>query len=123
MQRNKKQCPKCNKEISLSNYVKHINSCNGEINNKILIQEEWLQENGLYKCPHCNKEYVKKGISYHIWKMHTEEGKLFDSNKGYKEGTRKIWNKGLTKETNKSIKQIGETYSNKIKLIIRRSFQ
>jgi len=38
------------------------------------IKEEWKQESGLYKCPHCSKEYSKKGIGTHVWANHTEVG-------------------------------------------------
>ena len=38
--------------------------------NHIKVLESWKQENGMYKCPHCDKEYVKKGISTHIWRTH-----------------------------------------------------
>jgi very-short-patch-repair endonuclease len=39
------------------------------------IKEEWIQENGKYKCPHCGRECSKFGIKNHIWRNHTEEGK------------------------------------------------
>jgi hypothetical protein len=73
----------------------------------IKIKEEWLQKNGKYKCPECNKEYSKKGICTHIFRMHTEEGKNIklnhDPNIGYKNGTRQAWNKG--KKSSKETKQ------------------
>lgn len=34
------------------------------------IQNEWLNENGKYSCPFCQKEYTKAGISTHIWLNH-----------------------------------------------------
>ena len=30
------------------------------------VNEEWLQENGFYKCPYCDVEKSKKGICSHI---------------------------------------------------------
>lgn len=63
--RNKKHCDKCKKEISLSNFSKHISKCKGS-DEKI----EWKMLNGLYKCPYCNKEY--KNIKFHIWATHTD---------------------------------------------------
>lgn len=59
------------------------------------------------KCQFCGKEYSKSGIGTHIWRNHTEKGKKHNPNKGFENG-RVIWNKGLTKETNKSIKQRSE---------------
>ena len=114
MGRKKKICDICNKEISLSNFSRHYDSCSKE---KIVskLNVDWKQENGKYKCPHCNKEYSKYGISTHIWRNHTTEGKKQNPNKGFLDGTRIIWNKGLTKESDERIKKIGETYSNNIK--------
>ena len=74
------------------------------------LNQEWLQTNGLYKCPYCDKEYTKKGICSHIWRMHTD-GK---THKTYN-GKKVAWNKGLTKYTNTSVANAGQTLSNKIK--------
>lgn len=78
-------------------------------------KQEWLQENGLYKCPYCGKEYNKKGIATHIWRNHTEEGKKHDPNKCYKNGTKHSWCKGLTKETDERIRKTRETFNKRIK--------
>ena len=51
-----------------------------------------------YVCNECGKEYSKNGIGTHYWRMHTEQGSKFDSNIGFKNNTRQIWNKGLTKD-------------------------
>lgn len=40
------------------------------------VQESWKTESGKYACPFCGKEFTKKGISSHIWRMHGE-GKDF----------------------------------------------
>ena len=63
----------------------------------------------MFKCKHCEKTYSKHGIGTHIWRKHTKTGKKFDPNKGYVIGTRKIWNKGLTKNTDRRVKKITET--------------
>lgn len=76
----------------------------------IKLNQEWLQSSGKYKCPHCLKEYSKKGICTHIWKKHGE-GLNHDPNRGYKVGTRKVWNKGLKKETNESLQKMATTLS------------
>lgn len=59
------------------------------------------------KCPHCGKEYCKNGIKTHIWKSHGE-GKDHDPNRGYKDGSRIVWNKGLTKYTDERVRAYGE---------------
>lgn len=81
----------------------------------MLTQLEFNEETNKYVCPHCGKEYSKYGIKTHIWRNHTEEGKKFDSNKGYKDGTRVAWNKGLTRETDERVRKGGETYKNRVK--------
>lgn len=62
-----------------------------------------------YICPHCGKEYCKKGIYGHIWRKHTEKGQKFNSNIKYVKGSRTAWNKGLTKETDERIRKGIET--------------
>lgn len=51
-------------------------------------------------CPFCGKE--GKSIKYHIWRMHGE-GISHNPNRGYADGSREGWNKGLTKETDSRI--------------------
>lgn len=70
MERNKKICSKCNCEISLSNYDRHYSSCKGKINRLVEINNDWLQNNGKYLCPYCNKEFTKMGICSHIILSH-----------------------------------------------------
>jgi len=59
------------------------------------------------RCPYCGKEYFKKGIGTHIWRIHGK-GKGHDPNLGYKEGDRVVWNKGLTKDIDDRVKRYGE---------------
>ena len=73
------------------------------------------QEIELFSCPHCGFKCKKFGLASHIWRMHTDEGKNFDPNKGYKEGTRHCWSKGLKKENNDKLKQISNTYKENYK--------
>jgi len=108
-----KTCDKCNRQITTNNFNKHYNSCDGILKEK-QIKDEWKQENGLYKCPQCKKEYKKTGIATHIWRMHGT-GINHNPNKTYKEG-RYAWNKGLTKENDERVKKFGNTYSHNISL-------
>jgi len=116
MERVKVKCKECGVKVSKSNIGKHIGSkvClrnQSETNiNKLLNKET-----GKYKCPHCGKEYSKNGIGTHIWRNHTKEGKNFDPGKGYKDGSRIIWNKGLTKETDERIMKDALNRSNNLK--------
>lgn len=71
-------------------------------------------ETNRYVCPHCGKEYSKMGIGTHIWRNHTEKGKEFNPNKGFQDGTRTTWNKGLTAETDERIKKRVEALKEKI---------
>lgn len=75
---------------------------------------EFNKETNKYICPYCGKEYSKKGIGSHIWRKHTEEGQNFNPNKGYQNGTRKTWNKGLTKETDERVRKSQETLKRRI---------
>jgi len=78
----------------------------------IKLDENWLNKNtGKYICPHCDKEYTKKGICTHIWRSHGEGKDFTSNNDGYKKGNRKAWNKGLTKEDDERIKKHSELLS------------
>ena len=110
MKRTKKQCTKCSKEISLSNFSKHYNSCKGIVKEYLKITEDWKQDNGLYKCPYCEKEYKKNGICTHIWRNHTEEGKICVCKNNFGNKGKPSWNSGLTKETDERVKRGGYAY-------------
>jgi len=44
------------------------------------VDKKWLnKETGKYKCPYCEKEYSKKGISTHIMRKHTDKEKFSNS--------------------------------------------
>lgn len=61
----------------------------------IHIQESWLQDNGKYKCPFCEREFSKNGIATHIWRIHGD-GKQHKPLSIAKESgkTLKPWNTG-----------------------------
>lgn len=73
------------------------------------------KETNKYVCPVCGKEYSKMGIGNHFWRNHTEEGQTFDPNRGYQNGTRTVWNKGLTADTDERVKRQLATLKKKIK--------
>lgn len=102
------KCEICNTEIGYVNYSRHIKNCKGIPPKKrqIKIQKNWLLPNGKYKCPYCDREYLKDGIGIHIWKNHTEEGKNFDAFKDVR-----AWSKGLTKENDERINKRAQKLS------------
>ena len=113
MKRNYKKCPICDREISVSNYNKHIKVCTGQ---KIEHSKEYIiLDDGTCKCNYCDKIYTKKGIGSHIWRNHGEGINWTKGNDGFKNGTRTIWNKGLTKETSDVVKQYSENISKVMK--------
>lgn len=81
---------------------------------KMLENLKFNKETNKYICPHCGKEYTKNGIGSHIWRKHSEEGQKFDPNEGLKNGTRKAWNKDLTKETDERVRKGCETLRRRI---------
>lgn len=117
----KKKCPNCGGYISIVNFNRHYKSC---INKKQKIKNKDVEEifnkctieNNKYICPICNKKFNKSGIKIHIWRMHTNEGNLFNPNEGYEKGIRHAWNKGLTKYTDKRVEKIGKLFSLNAKL-------
>lgn len=115
MKRTTIDCPNCDKQISKSNYTKHVNSKQCLLNqtekSSTQINEDWKQSDGTYKCPHCDKSYSKNGISTHIWRTHGEGKDFTANNENYIVGSRTAWNKGLTKETDDRVRTNAENTS------------
>lgn len=104
------ECQLCKKNISNNNIKKHIDSKScvkptKESEDFTKISDE------IYRCNICNKEYRNNGIKTHFWRVHTEEGKKFNPNKGFDDCTRQAWNKGLTKENNEIVRKYSENSS------------
>ena len=119
MKRNSKECKKCGRNISLSNYNRHFNSCDDVVKNKSSTLKDYEKVGDKYRCPVCNKLYTKMGIGYHYWKNHTDDGKKFDSNVAYKNGTKTVWNKGLTKNDHISLIKMANALSNSLKGMVK----
>lgn len=118
MNKIKIDCPDCGKSVTSNNISKHLNSksCDKEKSGKSLtIDESWKNQNGTYSCPHCNKEYSKNGIATHIWRNHSIGLNFTANNDGYKNDTKTIWNKGLSKESDSRVKQHAKTLSDDYK--------
>lgn len=121
VKRTQKECPKCKRKISVSNFTKHEKVCTGPIDNasKIKIQQEWKIDENKFRCPFCFKIFSFMGIGTHIWRMHKEGvnhkpslGQNFKCRPYTKSGKKRIsWNQGLTKETDERIRKTGEIIS------------
>ena len=62
----------------------------------------------LIQCDICGHLFSIKGIGPHKWRMHGP-GINFDPNRGYAEGNRKAWNKGMTKDSNPSVAKMAKS--------------
>jgi hypothetical protein len=110
MKRTSIKCEMCNKEISKSNYTKHIKKCNGiielsDISIEILEKSSKIvKEYEKYKCLICGKIYTMRGISTHFWRSHPIDGQV----NNHKGGAG--WNTGLkvSDETRKNISESGK---------------
>lgn len=59
-------------------------------------------------CQQCGRSFSKKGIGSHIWRVHGE-GQNFNPGKCYTDGTKHVWNKGLTRQTDKTVELISSS--------------
>ncbi|KKL80525.1 hypothetical protein LCGC14_2003920, partial [marine sediment metagenome] len=96
--RNTKQCPKCPREISLSNFDRHVKACNGPIKTKY-PWDEWKIGDNLYQHP---DGYIGNMPQVKLY-MVNRDGKNMDGIKIYhqrlRSGDAKPWNYGMTIET------------------------
>lgn len=122
----KKECPKCKGFIGLNAFKRHFNVCEG-INKthkkspiKIIENIDYIVINEKCKCIYKNcqskKLYSNKGIGMHIWRNHGAGKNWTANNDDYKNGSRIIWNKGLTKMSNKSVRRGAETLKENIRI-------
>lgn len=99
----KKICPNCGKEICSNAFNHHYQACVKGSNNdmchkqltpKIREKDVFLSD-GEYTCPNCGRK--------------TKDYKSFCHHYGYCINGRHAWNKGLTKETNESMKKVSDS--------------
>lgn len=90
MKRRTMTCPICDRDISLTNYDRHVKTCTGVRVFDTLDRDS----DGKCVCPECGKSYTTKGIGTHMWRMHGI-GKDHNPNTGYGDGSRKAWNKDV----------------------------
>jgi len=72
-QRKTKTCLKCGREISLSNYMKHFESCDNKKNKNKILNENWKIDENKYQCPICKKIFSKGGVVSHYRFTHLNE--------------------------------------------------
>ena len=70
----KKSCPKCDTEISVPNFNRHVNSCNGEgtFAQKELLRKKQFSEIKEFVCEYCSKIFTTlPGRNGHVARSHT----------------------------------------------------
>lgn len=101
------ECPKCHRAIRNNNYERHVKVCDGLIHETQSLCEQWKQGD-VYVCPYCSKTFSGQGICTHIINKHTQKGqervkRNYQNLVNKTEG--RVWNKGLTKETDERIQK------------------
>lgn len=78
-----KTCPKCNQEIDINTFDKHINSCDGNFKRRSFRHkkdridwEQYKNSDGTFTCPKCKRTfYAKNAIGIHY--VYCVEGKEY----------------------------------------------
>jgi len=111
MKRNKKKCPHCDREISLSNYNSHVSSCQIQRKPSFSVSN-WLKDDGKYYCPECEfNDSRQLALVTHYYRKHTMQGQqLVKDTMPWKFAAEKeIWNKGQTKYINESLMKLSKS--------------
>lgn len=123
-----KTCPDCGCVVTPNNYKNHVGSKQCLLNQQEILYISWLQPNGKYQCPYCNKEYGKNGIGTHIWRNHGDGQNWTANNDAYKDGIRKGTNgfiKGTqvehSDETKKKISELAKGREHTVETKIKQS--
>lgn len=122
MIRTKIKCELCGREISKSNFTKHLETHkNGnfdKFNNMIHLDHDDLF------CKYCGKECKNKNsLAQHEIRCKENPDKINTIIDGFNNKSNHIaWNKGLTKETDNRIKKCSETFHKNHKLGKHKSF-
>ena len=84
------KCSKCQRDVNNVAYNRHFKACKGIYKQKEdkKINYDFIKiEGDVYACLLCEKNFSKKGIGGHYWKMHTEEGRNTKNGRLGKKGT------------------------------------
>lgn len=114
----KVKCKICGREISKSNFTRHLETHkNGNFDK--WISKTHLDHDDLF-CKYCGKEYKnKKSLIQHEIRCKENPDRLvcknsinnlFSYNKDIQNNYKDVWNKGLTKETDERLKKSSETF-------------
>lgn len=99
MQRTKIKCEKCGKEISKSNYSRHLNVCDGNIDTGYHISHEGLN------CIYCGKLCKNKNsLAQHEIKCPKNPNRINVVRENFNSIGRVAWNKGLTAQDDIRVK-------------------
>ena len=111
MTRTKIKCEHCGREISKSNYSKHIRSHENGNYNKY-VEHYHLDHDDLF-CKFCGEEYKNRNsLAQHEIRCKLNPNKIDTSNSWKNSSTdRVVWNKGLTKESDKRLEEAGKKIS------------
>lgn len=115
MKRNSKICPICGRQISLSNFKKHVDACDGQGEK---IYKYKLNHDGL-TCQFCGKQCKNRNSLCNHERLCKENPNRQDSiHEGFNSIGSVPWNKGLTKETDNRVLQysIKNHYTNRGRL-------
>lgn len=108
MIRTKIKCELCGREISKSNFTRHLETHkNGNFDK--WVNQAHLDHDDLF-CKYCGKEYKnKKSLVQHEIRCKENTDKINVIVEGFNKRGRVAWNKGLTKETDDRIKKLAYT--------------
>ena len=122
MIRTKIKCELCGREISRSNYKRHLNSHENGNLDKINSQVH-LDHDDLF-CKYCGKECKnRKSLAQHEIRCKENPNKIKTFVENFKgRNSHVAWNKGLTKETDSRIKKYSDTFHKNHELGIHKSF-
>lgn len=114
MIRTKIKCELCGREISKSNFTRHLETHeNGNFDK--WVNQIRLDHNNLF-CKYCGKEYKnKKSLVQHEIRCKENPDKINVIVEGFNKRGRIAWNRGLTKETDERLRKSSETFKQNIK--------
>ena len=115
MIRNKRTCPICGRQISISNYTKHEKShkTNPEYQNKLAKQHHTT--NDRLNCQYCNKLCKNKNsLIQHELRCSLNPNRLDMSYMRKITINHQSWNKGLTKESDARVAKYAKSFREKL---------
>lgn len=104
MKRTTIKCPKCGRDISRSNYTKHIASCRDK------LKEPYRLDHDDLNCKFCGKECKNKNsLIQHEIRCKNNPSRINVCVPNFNNAGRPAWNRGLTKETSDGVMKHSES--------------